>query len=212
MSCLKFLTLSINRFPWREFKKIPQVWCVWLLFYQRIRDYKENGSDGKESACNGDLGLIPGSVRPPWRRGLQYSSLENPMNRGAWQATVPPIPESDTTEQLTLSPFSNHFKNRLRDKWEFIERSERFHKDKESAQGWEELVRATGMSLAVKLFIPTVSRPTSSALLWLDLVAPLSFISEGLKSSRVIQRPQIASYFSSELSAWLRLSGLKVHV
>ena len=94
MSCLKFLTLSINRFPWREFKKIPQVWCVWLLFYQRIRDYKENGSDGKESACNGDLGLIPGSVRPPWRRGLQYSSLENPMNRGALQVTIHRVAKS----------------------------------------------------------------------------------------------------------------------
>ena len=29
---------------------------------------------------------------------LQYSRLENPMNRGGWQATVLGVPESDTTE------------------------------------------------------------------------------------------------------------------
>ena len=48
------------------------------------------GSDGKESACNvGDLGLILGSERSP-REGngnpLQYSRLENSMDRGAWWA------------------------------------------------------------------------------------------------------------------------------
>ena len=50
------------------------------------------GSVGKESACNaGDLGLIPVSGRSP-REGngnpLQYFSLENPTDRGVWQATV----------------------------------------------------------------------------------------------------------------------------
>ena len=51
---------------------------------------------GKESACNaGDAGLtvesIPGSGRPPGDRNgspLQYSCLGNPMDRGAWQATI----------------------------------------------------------------------------------------------------------------------------
>ena len=45
-------------------------------------------SDGKESACNaGDLGSIPGLGRSPGEGNsypLQYSSLENPMDRGAW--------------------------------------------------------------------------------------------------------------------------------
>ena len=50
------------------------------------------GSDGKESACNvGDPGLIPRSGRSP-RGGsgnlLQYSCLENPMDKGARWATV----------------------------------------------------------------------------------------------------------------------------
>ena len=45
-----------------------------------------------ESACNaGDPGLIPGSRRSPGEgkgNSLQYSSLENAMNREAWRATV----------------------------------------------------------------------------------------------------------------------------
>ena len=49
-------------------------------------------SVGKEPACNaGDLGSIHGSGRSPGEGNgnpLQYSRLENPMDRGAWQATV----------------------------------------------------------------------------------------------------------------------------
>ena len=50
------------------------------------------GPDSKESACNAaDLGLIPGSGRSPGEGNsylLQYSYLGNPMDRGAWRATV----------------------------------------------------------------------------------------------------------------------------
>ena len=50
------------------------------------------GSAGNESACNvGVLGLIPGLGRSPGEgKGcpLQYSGLENSMDRGAWEATV----------------------------------------------------------------------------------------------------------------------------
>ena len=57
------------------------------------------GSEGKASACNaGDPGSIPGSGRSPGEGNgyaLQYSCLENPMDRGAWWATAH---ESDTTE------------------------------------------------------------------------------------------------------------------
>ena len=54
-------------------------------------------SDGKESACNAeDPGLIPWSGRSPGEGNvhlLQYSCLENSMDRGAWQATVHGIAE-----------------------------------------------------------------------------------------------------------------------
>ena len=49
-------------------------------------------SVGKESACNaGDPGLIPGLGRSSGEgngKKLQYSCLENLMDRGVWQATV----------------------------------------------------------------------------------------------------------------------------
>jgi len=48
-----------------------------------------------------DMGLIPGlGMSPGGGHGnpLQYSCLENPMDRGAWQATVRGVTESDPTE------------------------------------------------------------------------------------------------------------------
>ena len=58
------------------------------------------GSDGKDSACNaGELGSIPGSGRSPGEGNdnpLQYSCLKNPMDRGAWWATVHRVAKSCT--------------------------------------------------------------------------------------------------------------------
>ena len=58
------------------------------------------GSDGKASTYNArDLGSIPGSGRAPGEGNgnpLQYSCLENPMDRGAWQATVHGVTKSRT--------------------------------------------------------------------------------------------------------------------
>ena len=67
------------------------------------------GSDGKESACNArDLGSIRGLGRSPGEGNgnpLQYSCLENPMDRGVWQVISSPWgrKELDKTERLTLS-------------------------------------------------------------------------------------------------------------
>ena len=58
------------------------------------------GSDGKASACNaGDLGLIPGLGRSPGEGNgnpLQYSRLENSMDREAWRAVVHKVTKSQT--------------------------------------------------------------------------------------------------------------------
>ena len=78
-----------GRFPWRR-DRLPTP--VFLGF--------PGGSDGKESACNvGDLGSIPGLGRSPGGghgKPLQYSCLENPMNREAWQAPVYGVTKSWT--------------------------------------------------------------------------------------------------------------------
>ena len=58
------------------------------------------GSDGEEFACNaGDLGSILGSGRSPGEGNgnpLQYSCLENSVDKGAWQATVHGVAKSGT--------------------------------------------------------------------------------------------------------------------
>ena len=59
-----------------------------------------SSSDGKASAYNaGDPGLIPGWGRSPGEGNgnpLQYSCLESPMDRGAWEATVHGVAKSRT--------------------------------------------------------------------------------------------------------------------
>ena len=82
----------VRKLPWRR-DRLPTP--VFLGF--------PGGSGGKESACNaGDLGSIPGMGRSPGGghgSPLQYSCLENPMDRGAWLATIlGGEKESDTTK------------------------------------------------------------------------------------------------------------------
>ena len=70
------------------------------------------GSEVKASACNvGDLGSVPRSGRSPGEGSgnpLQYSCLENPMDGGAWWATVHGVTKSWTrlrTERLRFLSF-----------------------------------------------------------------------------------------------------------
>ena len=68
-------------------------WFI-VIFRSTISFYRgfPGGSDGKASACNaGDPGSIPGLGRSPGEGNgdpLQYSCLENSMDRGDWQAIV----------------------------------------------------------------------------------------------------------------------------
>ena len=74
------------------------------------------GSDGKASVYNvGDLGSIPGSGRSPGEGNgnpLQYYSLENPMDRGAWKATVHGVAKSWTRLSDFTSLHFNHKQSR----------------------------------------------------------------------------------------------------
>ena len=73
------------------------------LIYQPITLKKgfPGGSDDKDPTCNvGDLSSIPGLGRSPGGghgNALQYSCLENPMDRGAWWATVHGVPKRHRT-------------------------------------------------------------------------------------------------------------------
>ena len=63
-----------------------------------VKNLPDNSGDGVVAS------LIPGSGRSPGGGNdnpLQYSCLENFMDRGTWWATVHGVTESDTTEQLS---------------------------------------------------------------------------------------------------------------
>ena len=71
-----------------------------------VKNPPDNGGDVR------DEGSIPGSGRSPGGRygnPLQYSCLENPMDRGAWQATVRRVAKSWTR----LKTFSRKSSKRL---------------------------------------------------------------------------------------------------
>ena len=63
-----------------------------------VENYFPGGSDSKQFACNvADPGSIPGLGRSPGEgtgNPLQYSCLENSMDRGAWRARVHGVTES----------------------------------------------------------------------------------------------------------------------
>ena len=71
------------------------------LFLGRDQTGQPRWLSGKEATCNAgaaeDKGSVPGSGRSPGAGNgnpLQYSCLENPMNRGAWWVTVQRVPKS----------------------------------------------------------------------------------------------------------------------
>ena len=73
--------------------------CI-LKHWKALRLGFPGSSAGKESACNArDPGSVPGWGRSPGEgkgNTLQFSCLENPMDRGAWRATVYGVAKSRT--------------------------------------------------------------------------------------------------------------------
>ena len=88
----------VGKIPWRGAWPPPAVFLG-----------LPGGADGKGSACNvGDWGSTPGLGRSPGEGSdnpLQYSCLENPMDRGAWRATVQGVTELDTIDQQPFHSF-----------------------------------------------------------------------------------------------------------
>ena len=74
----------------RLYNKVIQLYmCLFFLkIFSHLGYYTVLNSDSKESACNsGDTGSIPGLERSSGEGNgnpLQYSCLENPMERGVW--------------------------------------------------------------------------------------------------------------------------------
>ena len=111
----KFLKESIstkeNSFQFIKYCELTENQLAQILKFGDLRNLQllgeKNGGGGfpcgsevKASACNvGDVGLIPGLGRSPGEGNgnpLQYSCLENPMDRGAWWATVHGVAKSRT--------------------------------------------------------------------------------------------------------------------
>ena len=88
---------------WAAIYGVAQSWTqLKRLSSSRVSKSFPDGSDSKEYAYKArNLGLIPGSERSSGEGNgniLQYSCLENPMDRGAWWASVPGVAELDATE------------------------------------------------------------------------------------------------------------------
>ena len=86
---------------WERERQMPyDITYMWNQVVPVVKSLPANTGDTR------DLGLIPGSGRSPQvgnGNPLQYSCLlENPMDRGAQQATVHGAAESDTTEHVHM--------------------------------------------------------------------------------------------------------------
>ena len=94
---------------------IPHLWCddIWRWVCS---------SDGKEPACNTEHpGSVPGSGGSSGEgngNALQYSCLENPMDRGAWRATVHEVAQSQTRLTNTTLHYYRVMRMEPLDGWE----------------------------------------------------------------------------------------------
>ena len=93
---------------WKERKKMEKDRGIFQGWWECFTSYLgwHRCIHGKESACNAwDPGSTPRWGRSPGERNgypLQYACRENPMNRGAWQATVHGVTKSRTRQVHTI--------------------------------------------------------------------------------------------------------------
>ena len=86
---------SCNTDPFRSSTRCQSKWASQVALV--VKNPLTNTGDVRDASS------IPGSGRSPGGghgNPLQYSCLENPMDRGAWRATVRGITESDRTEAI----------------------------------------------------------------------------------------------------------------
>ena len=98
--CSAFLMVQLSHLYMTSRKTIALSIWTFVSEVMLSRFVIAGGSEVKASACNvGDLGSFPRSGRSPGEGNgnpLQYSCLENPMDRRAWWATVHGFPKSRT--------------------------------------------------------------------------------------------------------------------
>ena len=99
---------SFQSLTWDSFSHLTQKIVMNVKYFTVLKNYKgfSGGASGKEPTCHCrrcKTGSIPGSGRPPGGGNdnpLQYSCLENPMDRGVQWATVHGVAELDMTTGL----------------------------------------------------------------------------------------------------------------
>ena len=86
-----------------ELKKRLKLFLLYTWIFQVVLVVKNSPANAGDVR---DVGLIPGSGKSPGVGNgnlLQYSCPKNSLDKGACWATVHGIPESDTTEQLSMN-------------------------------------------------------------------------------------------------------------
>ena len=133
---------------------------IHLQLPKQIIDFP-GGSDGKASVYYvGDPGSIPGWGRSPGEGNgnpLQYSCLENPMDGGAWQATVHGVEKSQTR----LSDFTSQIDNKGFASGSAVKNLPTMQEMQDQSLGWEDPLEegmATHSSVLVQR-IPRTEEP-----------------------------------------------------